>query len=327
VSPKPPHPTLPTLVAHADWGSTPGKRWLARAHRQGRGWRALAPSPVAAPDRLLAALAAEAGPRGAVLAGFDFPIGLPLAYARQARVRAFHTLLPSLGGPFFEVAERPEEISILRPFYPARPGGTSQSHLVEGLGVASMEELLRVCERATPTRRAAAPLFWTLGAQQVGKAAISGWRDALIPALRAALEIALWPFEGSLAELLAPGRIVVAETYPAEVTGHLGLDLAAVSEGGPKGKRVQAVRAAQAPRLRELASGLGVELAPELEAQLVDGFGAKADGEDRFDTVVGLLGMLNVALGHRPAEAPADPEIRRVEGWILGQEPPPAHGS
>ena len=327
MSPKPRDATLPTLVAHADWGSQSAKRWLTRAHRQGERWLVRAPSPVATPDRLLAALAAEAGPRGAVLSGFDFPIGLPLAYARRARVRAFRTLLPSLGEPFFEVAERPEEISILRPFYPARPGGTSQSQLVEGLGVAGMEELLRVCERATPTRRAAAPLFWTLGAQQVGKAAISGWRDALIPALRAGLDVALWPFEGSLAELLARGRVVVAETYPAEAYGHLGLDLAAVSEGGPKGKRVQAVRAAQAPRVLEFTTGLGLELAPELHAALADGFGARADGEDRFDSVIALLGMLGVVQGRRPAGEPGDPEIRQIEGWILGQDPPPAHGS
>jgi hypothetical protein len=324
MSAKPSLPTSPTLVAHADWGATPGKRWLARAKRQGRGWRAQAPSPVAAPDRLLADLAVEAGPRGVVLAGFDFPIGLPLAYARQARVRAFRTLLPSLAGPFFEVAERPEEISILRPFYPARPGATSQAQLVAGLGVASMDELFRVCERATPLRRAAAPLFWTLGAQQVGKAAISGWRDALIPALRGALDVALWPFEGSLAELLAPGRIVVAETYPAEAYAHLGLDLAAVSAGTAQGKRVQAVRAAQLPRVLEFATRLGVELEPELQAAFADGFGSKPDGEDRFDATVALFSMLDVALGQRPAGEPADPEIRQIEGWILGQQPPPS---
>jgi hypothetical protein len=31
--------------------------------------------------------------------------------------------------------------------------------------------------------------------------------------------------------------------------------------------------------------------------------------------------MLGVVLGRRPAGEPADPEIRRIEGWILGQEP------
>jgi hypothetical protein len=310
------------VVAHADWGSQPGRRWLARARRDGASWRVEAPSPVAAPDRLLAGLAAEAAPRGGVLVGFDFPIGLPLAYARRACVREFRTLLPMLGEPFFDVAERPEEISVLRPFYPARPGGAAQAQLVEGLGVASMDELLRVCERATPTRRAAAPLFWTLGAQQVGKAAITGWRDVLIPALRGAVDVAVWPFDGPLAELVAAGRIVVAETYPAEYYGHLGLELAAPTEGGAKGKRVQAVRAAQAERLLGFANELSLELAPGLRAQIEDGFGSKPDAEDRFDATVGILGVLDVVLGRRPAGEPGDPELRRIEGWILGQAPP-----
>ena len=326
MSPQPARADLPTLVAHADWGSSAGKRWLAVARRHDAGWRADAPTPVATPDRLLAGLAAAVS-RGGVLAGFDFPIGLPLAYARQARVRAFRTLLPSLGGPFFEVAERPEEISILRPFYPARPGGTSHAQLVDALGMTSMDDLLRVCDRATPVRRAAAPIFWTLGPQQVGKAAISGWREVLIPALRAGLDVAIWPFDGPLPELFAPGRVVVAETYPAEYYGHLGLDLGAGSDGGPKGKRVQAVRAAQAGTILAFAERVDVELAPELRAALADGFGARPDGEDRFDAAVSVLALLNVVLGGRPAVEPADPEIREIEGWILGQEPPPARGA
>jgi hypothetical protein len=313
-------PPTPRIVAHADWGSQPAKRWLATARREGGRWRAGAPVHVEAPARVLPGLAAEAGRSGAALVGFDFPIGLPLAYARRACVRGFRSLLPVLGGAFFEVAERPEEISLLRPFYPMRPGGASQRQLVDGLGLASPEELLRTCERATPSRRAAAPLFWTLGPQQVGKAAIAGWEEIVIPALRGALDVALWPFDGALPELLAPGRVVVAETYPAEYYARLAVDLAASTEEGPSGKRVQASRAAQAPRLVAAAGELEVELAPELRAQIDDGFGKRPDGEDRFDATVGLLGVLGVVLGRHSAGEPADAEVRAIEGWILGRE-------
>src|SRR5690606_36678987 len=75
-----------------------------------------------------------------------------------------------------------------------RPGGTSQRHLIDGLGVESMTDLLRVCERRNGTRGAASPLFWTLGGKQVGKAAILGWKEVLAPALRdPELDVKLWP--------------------------------------------------------------------------------------------------------------------------------------
>jgi hypothetical protein len=51
-----------------------------------------------------------------------------------------------------------------------------------------------------------------------------------------------------------------------------------------------------------------------------DAFGAADDGEDPFDAVLGLLGMLAVLLGHRPVGIVDDEEVRRVEGWILGRK-------
>jgi hypothetical protein len=62
-----------------------------------------------------------------------------------------------------------------------------------------------------------------------------------------------------------------------------------------------------------------VALDAALRAQIGDGFGGRADGEDRFDALVGLFGMLNVALRQQPPGAPEDEPVRRVEGWIFGQ--------
>jgi hypothetical protein len=63
-------------------------------------------------------MAQAAGPGGCVLLGFDFPIGLPLAYAQRAGISSFRGVLPQLGsgawGRFYEVAERPEEIGPAR---------------------------------------------------------------------------------------------------------------------------------------------------------------------------------------------------------------------
>ena len=54
---------------------------------------------------------------------------------------------------------------------------------------------------------------------QVGKAAIIGWRDVLAPALLDGGPVSLWPFDGALPSLLVPGNVVIAETYPAECYG------------------------------------------------------------------------------------------------------------
>jgi hypothetical protein len=49
------------------------------------------------------------------------------------------------------------------------------------------------------------------------------------------------------------------------------------------------------------------------------GVGPGNDGEDPFEALVGVLGMLNVLLGHRQTGEPTDDSVRRVEVWILGQ--------
>ena len=152
--------------------------------------------------------------------GFDFPIGVPEPYASAAGIEEFKSLLFALGTgaweDFFTVSRIAAEISVHRPFYPFRPGGTKQAHVLKALGLQHIDDLRRRCERKQSGRRAACALFWTLGANQVGKGAIVGWRDVLAPALRDDKNVALWPFDGRLDELLRPGKIVIAETYPAE---------------------------------------------------------------------------------------------------------------
>jgi hypothetical protein len=59
---------------------------------------------------------------------------------------------------------------------------------------------------------------------------------------------------------------------------------------------------------------------------VLDGFGANASGEDRFDSVLGVLCVLNVLAGARPDTPPPDPWIGRWEGWVLGQTALPSTG-
>ncbi len=301
---------------------------MTLASAQGGGWRVAAPRPAGDPADLLAHLAEAA--RGApVLFGADVPLGLPRAYAaRHARAADFLAFLRTLPGrpDFFAVAPTLAEVGPDRPFYPARgAAGMTRAAHAAALGLPSAAALCRACDRATAERPAGAPLFWTLGANQSGKAAIAFWRDLLLPALAAARPPPLlWPFAGDLGSLLAPGRAVIAETYPAEALRHLGLRV--------KGsKRRQADRAALACPLRAAMAALRATPDPALAAALDDGFGADAAGEDRFDSLLGLLCVLNVLEGNRPGGIPDDPWLRRWEGWVLGQTalpraPPPPDG-
>lgn len=312
----------PEIVVHADWSIDPAKRWCARAVRLAAGgYAALAPQPVGSLDDFMASMVAAAGPGGTVLAGFDFPLGLPRAYAQAAKIDNFTAALADFGRgrwrDFYTPAERADEIDLRRPFYPARPGGTRHRDLYQALGFSSINALRRRCDLATATRFAASPLFWTLGGQQVGKAAISGWRDLLAPARRRGEALSLWPFDGGLADLLDRPGIVVAETYPGEVYSHLRLRVGAAN----KSKRRQADRRDDGDTLLDWAAAARVQIAAALTADIRDGFGDTTTGEDRFDATVGLFGMLNVALDLRPPGDPTERVLRQVEGWILGQQP------
>lgn len=308
------------LAAHADWSAHPAKRWMALARRGPDGWRAEAPRPVGDPARLLPDLLAEGLP---VALGLDLPLGVPRDWAASRPEPDFPHFLAGLAGDprFFEVSASLETVAAARPFYPARgvKGMTRAAHAA-ALGLASATSLSRHCDRATALRPAGAPVFWTLGANQSGKAAIAAWRDWLAPALAAGAPVKLWPFAGGLHGLLAPGRAVLAEVYPAEALRQLGLRLTG-------SKRAEAPRRAMADSLRAAMARLMVTPSPALAEAIAAGFGSDAAGEDRLDCVLGLLCLIAVLDGVQPDHVPEDPWIRRWEGWVLGQTEMPRTAS
>ena len=309
-----PHLTKPTVVYHADWGSKDAKRWCAGAALGADGrYTAFTPELVGNPGSLIGQLRTEAGETGCALAGFDFPIGVPASYAERAGISSFRALLPNLGSgekkDFYSVCDKPEQISVHRPFYPdGEYKGRRKEELFCGHGVPNVEPLLRCCERGGNGQKQACCLFWTLGGSQVGKTAIVGWRDVLAPALRS---VSLWPFDGPLPSLLAPGSIVVAETYPAECYGWF-------SKEQLGSKRDRGNRRKFGASLLRWADAQSVAIKDGLKKEIRGGF---PQGDDAFDAVVGLFGMLQVCLGERAPGEPDECTIRQVEGWILGREP------
>ena len=306
---------MSVLAAHADWSVDARKRWMAVARPVDRGWRVRV-EPVGDVATLFARLRAEAA--GAPVAlGVDFPLGLPRDYALRHGLGLpdFPAFLRGLAQrpEFFRVCSTLDEVTPARPFYPQRGGrGMTWLSHAQALGMADAAGLHRACDRATATRPAGAPLFWTLGANQTGKAGLAAWHDLLLPALATPDPPALWPFEGPFRALLQPGGVAVAETYPAEAMRQLGLKL-----GGSKRRHSDRLRLASPLR----GAMLRLDARPErgLDLLLEQGLGADAAAEDRLDCLLGVLNVLLVLTGGRPDTAPADPWVQHWEGWVLGQ--------
>jgi hypothetical protein len=291
---------------------------MAKAIQSDGSYAAQPPEPVGDLPSLIERTNQLRGEHGTALVGFDFPIGLPRQYAKNAGISNFPAFLRSLApeSEFFSVCRDREEISAHRPFYPYNftpKGSRKREHLTSALGLDSFDQLLRHCERAQEGIPAAGPLFWTLGANAPGRGAIEGWKHVLAPGLRDG-SIRLWPYEGRLTELLHPGATVVAEAYPTQyhrsIVGHQ-----------ISGKNRIEVRQREGSAMLEWAERNSVRLAPELFRTIYAGF--PHGGGDAFDAVLGLFGMIEVALGVRmpgpPEELAEDDKIRAIEGWILGR--------
>ncbi len=302
------------LAAHADWSVDPRKRFLTVAARRDGKWVLNQPEPVGEPRNLLARLIDKAG-GDPVAFGADFALGVPRAFAKSKGISDFLGWLRGLteDEQIFQVCNSLEEASLDRPFYPRASvkGHGHMARLADRLGFSKTDDLRRYVDFPTSRRRGGSPLFWTLGPNQCGKATLSAWRECLLPAFVQNLSIMVWPYAGNFGELLEPGNIVVAETYPAEALAQFGLTLVG-------SKRRQSDRAALRQNLMETIDRFGVVPSHHLVRELADGFGGRRDGEDRFDSVLGVLNVIAVVEG-APDGVPTDPLIRTVEGWVLGQ--------
>jgi hypothetical protein len=106
------------IIVHADWGSAPNKRWLCLGQQMPDGhFDVHAPERVGEPGTLIDRLKALSSTL--LFLGFDFPIGLPAAYARRAGIENFTDGLRQFGlrscPDFFTPAETFSEISLARP--------------------------------------------------------------------------------------------------------------------------------------------------------------------------------------------------------------------
>ena len=287
---------LPAEILAVDWGSTAAKRQMCRAVLEGGRYVVSPPRPV----NDVAALALGPG----ALAAFDCPIGVSHEYATLAGLGSFRAALQTFGSgrfsSFYELAACAADIATERPFYPARGvKGITRDDLRNVLGRAAFAP--RVCDRLA----GAGPIFWLIGPRQVGRSAACIWRELITPRLD---RLALWPFDGTLTDLLAAGRPVVAEMYPAFLLRSLGLTVARKSDPAARAVCGRAL-------LRRVGRDARLDL-DAVRALLRRGFGTSRSGEDPFDATIACIGLARMLLDGALPEPPE--AARAVEGWILG---------
>lgn len=305
---------LPSVVIAADWSTDERKRWMVRAERvDSCAYVVYPPEPVGDTGTLINRLRSQVGKSESLLIGFDFPIGLPVAYAQRVGVTSFRKAMSQFGSDrwecFYTISNSP---NLRQPFFPlpTQKSGDYRNQLAKALGCQNLSPLRRRCDLKTGTRRAAECLFFTLGGAQVGAAAIVGWRDVIRPSLD---QIKLWPFDGDLSSLLSEEGVTIAEIYPAEAYLHLGVK---IGSGTGRTKTLRDDRKEVATDwLSQFSSGK-IRLSTAALSWVEWGFRS----EDDFDAMAGLLSMLQIVTGQRTGAAPETVEVKQIEGWILGQE-------
>ena len=302
------------VLAHADWSVRKSGRWLVTAEPSKGRWRINEPVMV----NVNGLLGDDIGIRG--MLGVDVPIGVPIHWAKLVKIDCFLRALKNFGeGRWVDTlhpAVTADQISLFRPFYPHKTGGAKQVHILKALDACHINLLRRHCDFDQEGRPAASPLFWTLGAAQVGKAAIDFWLSVLRPAVLAE-QVHVWPFHGTLDALANKAKPIVAETYPGEAYSWFNLE---ITKNNRSKRRIDD-RLLDSQRLLKVVSKLDFDLEPNAEEQVINGF--KNGGEDAFDAFVGLLAVVSVVKGHRPEPEIRDDAVRQTEGWILGRRPGP----
>jgi len=126
-----------------------------------------------------------------------------------------------------------------------------------------------------------------------------------------------------MSERLKTSDAVIVETYPTEAYHQLGLRMGTAGAA----KTRQEDRRADARRLLDWCAQSAVSPDEELLAQLLDGFGSGKSGEDRFDALVGLFGMIDTIRGGSSQSFPATPKSDFLRGGCSGSTPCVRHQS
>ena len=298
---------LPDVVAHADWSVSAAKRWVAVAAPSTTGatsWRPSSPS-VSAGERLARSGGAE-------------PIVWPTATVRCCSGSICHSgcQWPTAAGPGSPTwrsgcrvdadlgrsgrrqhhRRRSRRLGRCTRPVPAAPAATTSSKRPWGRDRSTSCAAPASANRRST--RAACPVFWTLGANQVGRGAVLAWREVVREG-----GCRLWPFDGDLPSLVRGGRRDGGGGLPDRLRG---VARRRRSAGGRASvDRPIAWRGRRA--LSDAATSLDVDVTGEVRRRRRGRLRFREPaGEDAFDAFVG-------GLGHDP-RPPRSPPCRATAG-------------
>ena len=246
--------------------------------------------------------------QGPVLIGIDAAIGYPAADWRVlvhksgtgASGFADFLLGEILPPDFFNPITEPDDWSPERPFIRPPPGRWS----LKAFEAASSAGFYRVIDR----RLKAQPIFVTSGLPgSVGSGTRALWQE--LRELNERLSFSIWPFHGSIYELLGKEQPVIAEIYPKACYA------IALSESLPA-PLCPIAKTKQAARQNALEALCEAAWVSRNQITIEDIQPARAN-EDDFDALMSAAALTRLFLEKASLEE-ADDIDSRVEGGVLG---------
>ena len=296
---------VPPVFLSADWGKRPRKRAVYSARPDG-GWTIQREAPPKGGWSLGAlvrtAIELREGSSLPIVIAIDAVIGLPTAYGRMTGAAGYRDALgwlESTGG-LDEIARTPADWTPARPFFRVLPGVGGLNGFIDAAGGRNASK--RLIELQTGAK----PVFAVSGIPgTVGSGSRALWKEL---AEFGSEQIKVWPFDGSVSELLSTANIVLAESYPRVAYA------TALSPSLPAPVRAIAKTRGDA-RIAALDELVQAEWIGDYDIDLRDLEAAKAN-EDDFDALFAAASFARlVAAGLPLSHELVDPIW---EGGILG---------
>lgn len=245
---------------------------------------------------------------GPVLIGIDAAIGFPISSWRRLRdsskkrPRTFTDFLLSSSVPaeFFEPITKPKEWSPQRPFIRPPRGRFSLRAFVD----ASDDGFYRLVDK----QLRANPIFLTSGIPgSVGSGTRALWQELIV--LKHSSTFRVWPFHGSLPELLRQDDPVFAEIYPKACYG------IALAESLPA--PLIPISKTKADARHEAIEDLKLSHWLARQHVTITDFESALTNEDDFDALLSATALTRLFIEKAPFESPETTDSV-AEGGVLG---------